>query len=91
MDTSIEITSILEDVTKDIQDVPDITLDKAKTIVRDKVIASGIKEESKQEIYKNLDDERFTHVHPTSMRDRGSLLTYLFNSILKYKGLGVIK
>lgn len=87
----VKFVSILQDVTTQIQNTPGLSLDQAKEMVTEAVTSSGIKDEDKAKILKNLEDPTIHHVMPLSMKDQSSLLTYLYNSILKYKGLGVIK
>lgn len=84
-----KFTSVLESVVLDLQTNPSRSLEDARKLVTEKIQSSGIAEEAKAEILKNIQDPRYSHVIPVSMTDRGALLTYLYNSILKYKGLGV--
>lgn len=85
-----DFSSVLEDVVQKIQSNQP-SLEVARQWVTDKVQASGIKDIDKQTIIKTINDPRINHVMPTGMKDQSSLVVYLFNSILKYKGLGVIK
>lgn len=83
-----QFTSVLEDVVQKIQsDCPNLAV--AKRLVIDKVQASNIRQEDKDTIIRTVEEAQ--HVMPVSMKDNYSLVGYLFNSILKYKGLGVIK
>lgn len=85
-----KFTSVLEDIVQKIQsDQPNLAV--AKRLVIDTVQASGIRQEDKDTITRTVQDPQISHVMPISMRDQSSLVGYLFNSILKYKGLGVIK
>lgn len=85
-----KFVSILENVTETIKNDPNISLEEARKLVETRVVSSGIKEETKNIILGNLRDSRFTHVAPKSMSDRHALLSYLYNSILMYKGQGVV-
>lgn len=85
----IKFVSVLESVLIEINNGLDISLSAATKLVVDKVTNSKVSVEGKQAILGPLDS--LTHVHPVNMRDTHSLVGYLYNSILKYKGLGVIK
>lgn len=85
-----KFVSILQDVVARIQSNSP-NMDVAKRWVLDAVQASNIDQEDKDTIIRNVEDPNVNHVMPMSMKDQSSLVGYLFNSILKYKGLGVIK
>lgn len=85
-----KFTSVLENITKKIQDTQP-TLEVAREWIAETVKASSIDQEDKDTIIKTIYEERITHLLPIGMGDRSSLVTYLINSILKYKGLGVLK
>ena len=73
------IKSILQDIAKEVNEEPD--LEKAKQIVINRATASGIKDIDKKKIETAVD----------KVTNKNDLITYVWNSIMKYIGLGVIK
>ncbi len=72
--------SKLENVVTEITSAPNIKLDEAKQMIYDIIEPSDVNEPAKRKILYNIDKQYSLQ----------GLIKYLYNSILKYLGLGVI-
>jgi len=75
----VELISVLEKIIKAVQQLKD--LGEMKKFIVDFIKGTTIKDEDKRRIVHNTEQ----------VKSKGELIQYLFNSLLKYEGFGVIR